>query len=315
MPIIGLTNRTAMFPELGTIRKGGPKTDPKKPGPDLDYFRFDTDDAEALAAFGVAFGADPREIEIILPFPTTDENFEAWREEYVASGLKHRCDGVTAIQWLRPDGQYSFEPIPCPGGCKQTGRLKVIIPALERFAYITVTTSSIWDIITIHQNLLALEMLRGNLRGIPMVLCRREREISTPSGSNGQRARRKKWLLSVEAKPEWVRLELAAQRQAALSPVSEPLMLDGGQTDDEEIALAVAPAPEMITDEQLAYLGVIIENLQRYGVTPERWRRGLQNVAGVDDPAELTNEQAAKVVHAFGKRLEALATEAQRKAA
>lgn len=319
--IRGLTDKGAMFPELGTIRKGGPKTEKTKPGPDLDYFRFHTDDSEALAVFKVAFGEEPREIEIVLPFPTTDENFEAWREEYVASGLKHRCDSVTAVQWLRPDGRYSFEPIPCPGGCKQTARLKVVIPALERFAYVTVTTTSIWDIITIHQNLLALEMLRGSLRGIPMMLRRIQREISTPA-SDGKRARRKKWLITVEAKPEWVRLELAAQRQAALPSLTEPLMLALGQVEEGDDLEGQAeadlkPVPEMITDAQLAQLIEIVSGLESLGVSQEQWRQGISNLTGgkADDLAELTNAEAAKVINSFSARLNELSAEGERAAA
>lgn len=297
MAIKGLTDRGPQFPELGVLRKGAKKVQENKPGADLDYFRFDTKDQDALEAFNDEFGDQPREIEIKLPFATTDENFEAWKEEYSAGGLKHRCDGETCTQWLdKKTGKYRFDPITCPGGCKQTGRLKVIIPALERFAFVTVTTTSIWDIIEIHRNLTALEMLRGSLRGIPMILCRRQREISTPS-DGGKRARRKKWLLSVEAAPEWVKLELKAQHQAALPPVTEPLMLGPGETDDDEdlepdahgpLGLEPEPAPEaepgdheteeeveMITPDQQSTLRSIIVQLRQLGVTNEKLAEGL----------------------------------------
>lgn len=321
MAIKGLTDRRAMFPELGVLRKGGPKTDPKKPGPDLDYFRFDTDDEEARAVFLEAFGDKPREIEIVLPFATVDDNFEAWREEYVASGLKHRCDGQTCVQWLDKSGIYRFDAIPCPtptaeqrknGGCKQTARLKVIIPALERFAYVTVTTTSVWDIMTLHQNLSALELLRGNLRGIPMILCRREREVSTPS-NDGKRARRKKWLLCVEAKPDWVRLELAAQQRAAL-PQVDALTLSAWEPEDEEDEAREDVAPEMITDAQLEQANSVIKQLRQFGVTNEQLAEGISNLTNgrADNTAELTNADAANVINAFSQRLKEKAAEAER---
>lgn len=234
MPIIGYTDRAAAFPEIAQIRKGAPKTDPKKPGPDLDYFRFVTPDASLASTFADAFGNQPQEIRFISPFNTTAEVFEAWREEYTASSLKHRCDGRTVVRSQLPNGTYTDEPKPCPGGCKQVGRLKIVIPTLKRLGFVTVHTTSIWDILTIYQNLVALEMLRGSLRGIPLVLRRVKRAISTPNG-NGQRARREKWLLTIEAAPDWVALELDAMQRAALPSANEPLMLTAGDALRPEI--------------------------------------------------------------------------------
>lgn len=235
MPIIGLTDQRAAFPEIGQIRKGAKKTDEKKPGPDLDHFRF-VADTETMRVFKQLFGDKPQEIRFMSPFDKTDQIFEAWKEEYTASSLKHRCDGVHCVD---PNGKYYDPPKPCPSGCKQTGRLKIVIRELNRLGYITVHTTSIWDILTIHQNLSAIEMLRGSLRGIPLVLKRVKRAISTPSGSNGNRARREKWLLSIEAAPEWVEKQLAGMQQTALlEAANEPLMLSAGniaeiEADDE----------------------------------------------------------------------------------
>lgn len=225
MPIAGLTDRHASFPEIGQIRKGAKKTDANKPGTDLDHFRF-VADTQTMRAFADAFGDKPQEIRFLSPFDTTAEVFEAWKEEYAAGGLKHRCDGQTCVTWLQPDGRYSTDPKPCPGGCKQVGRLKIVIRELARLGFVTVHTTSIWDILTIQQNLFAIELLRGSLRGIPLILKRVKRAISTPSGTNGQRARREKWLLSIEAAPEWVELQLTAMERAALPSADEPLMLN-----------------------------------------------------------------------------------------
>lgn len=247
MPIQGLTTKAASFVELGTIRKGGAKTDPKRPGPDLDYFRFVTADQEAADAFKEAFTDKPRSIEFVLPFESLEENYEAWREAYVASGLAHRCDGVTCVQWRDDKGKMQFGEKPCPtpseaerkaGGCKQVGRLKIIIPALKRFAYITVTTTSIYDIMTMYQNLLAIQMVSGTLRGVPMILRRTEKEISTPA-EGGNRARRKKWLLSIEPHPQWVEKKLLEQRNEAfglIEAAKAPLMIESGAVieDDDE---------------------------------------------------------------------------------
>lgn len=235
MPIKGLTERPASFPQIGILRKGAKKTEANKPGADLKYFRFVCEDTEAQNAFQAAFGAQPEEVEILMPFAKCDENFEAWKEEWAASSLIHRCDGEICVLWLdRTTGTYRTDPKPCPGGCKQTGRVKVIVPSLQRLAYVTVLTTSIWDIINIHENLLAIELLRGDLRGIPLILRRKPREISTPEIKDGKRTgkrmRRAKSLITIEAKPSWVALQLAAQQQSAL-PSAAPLLLPEGMPE------------------------------------------------------------------------------------
>lgn len=241
MPIVNLTTGVAGIPEIGKLRKGEAKPAPNKIGKDLTYFRFTTEDRAAMSAFHAHYGAEPREVRILVPSMTTEENFHAWKECWVASSLKHRCNGQTCVLWLKPDGQYSTDPIACPGGCKQVGRLKVVLPVLKRLAYVTVLTTSIWDIINIEQNLLAIQILRGDLRGIPMILQRREREISTPAvdakgNRTGGRVRRKKSLITIEAAPDWVEKQLDAQQRAALPTFTAPLMLTEGVTAEHEEA-------------------------------------------------------------------------------
>lgn len=236
MAILGLTDRPAAFPTIGVLRKGAPKPESgNKPGADLKHFRFDSDDEGATRLFTEHYGREPRSIRVFVPFKTAAENFEAWKEEWSASSLKHRCDGQTMVRWLTAQGRYSDEPKECTGGCKQVGRLNVIIPELRRMAFVTLQTTSTHDILQIHANLTALENARGDLRGIPLILKRSPREISTPA-DNGKRARREKWLITIEAAPSWVELQLTAQERAAL-PQAEPLALpswDGGDDDDDE---------------------------------------------------------------------------------
>lgn len=235
MPIKGLTDRPASFPQIGILRKGAPKPE-RGPGRDLKYFRFDTDDAEAARAFQTVYGDEPTSIRVYLPFATAAENFEAWQEHWTAGALQHRCDGQTCVLWL--NGQrYSQQAVPCPHAkldpsdrdrCKPAGRLKVVIPELRRLAYVTVLTGSVHDIIAITEQLAALESLRGDLRGVPMILRRTPRDISMP-GQGGKRTRVEKWLISVEAAPTWVDLQLAAQERAALP--MQPALLPAPSAD------------------------------------------------------------------------------------
>ena len=193
MPIKHLQlDRPAAFPCIGKLRKGGEKQTNAKGkevmGRDLDHFRFTTDDADAATAFGAYYGAEPKAINVFLPYATTDENFQAWLEEYRAGGLVRRCDGETCVFQRDAKGIAVTMPTPCSKscGCKQVGRLSVIVPELVRMAYVTVETHSVYDIIQLTENLQAAQAMRGDLRGIPFILSRREREISTPTGDGGR---------------------------------------------------------------------------------------------------------------------------------
>jgi len=240
-PIRGLTDRQAQFPCIGQLRKGAPKpADGKKPGADLTFFRvtFDERETETAAIFVKHYGDEPREIDVLLPFNVVDENLEAWRETYVAGGLVHRCDGERIWYEIDPETGERLvrngDPLKnCDGstGCKPTGRLKIIVPQLHRLAFLTVLTTSLHDIMNLYRQLEALLQINGKLAGVPLKLRRRPIKISTPSGEGGKRARREKWLLSIEADPAWVKAKLLAMQAAALP----------GNGLDEEIPLLEAP--------------------------------------------------------------------------
>lgn len=219
MPIHGLTTNTApAFPHLGELRKGEEKVSDNKPGKDLRHFRYTSKVyPESVKAFAQEFGNEPNHLTILLPYRTVDENFPTWRESWTASRLQHRCDGRTCVLSLSKDGKtYTHEPKPCPGGCKQIGRLTVIVPELLHAGFVgtvTVLTTSIHDIMEVHANLLSYQQMRGDLRGVEFVLSRVPRMITTPDGP-----RREKWLINIKAHHEWVVAQLAAMKQTAMLP-------------------------------------------------------------------------------------------------
>ena len=239
MPIKGLTEQ-ARFPTIGQLRKGAPKpSNGRAPGKDLDYFRFTSPDDGLEDAFRDAYGAEPRSLEVYLPYPSADENFEAYLEEYAASGLLRRCDGERLIMKREGGGEISAVERPCERGlpcqCKPAGRLTVILPKLEHFAVVMVLTTSKHDIMNLYGALKRYELVArhsgGDLTGIPFTLKRVPRRISTP-GKDGKRARREKWLLAIEPSPAWVSVQLQAARQRALSdgtvtPAGTPMLTDG----------------------------------------------------------------------------------------
>jgi hypothetical protein len=259
MAIKNLTGRGARLPEIGKLFKGAKKEKKVSQngreyetfGRELDYWRFESKDPLIMEAFNEAFTAklQPdeklREIPVYLPFPLASQNFEAWQEAYTAGGLSHRCDGETCVLWLDEKTQtYQSTPKPCPtlkmapekakrDGCKAVGRLQVVIPALNQLGFVTVETHSKNDILHLDAALQAYESLRSEgLRGIPMLLRRVQKSISTPG--DGKRARRDKWMIELKPHPEWAALYLDSQRQQALAAVASPLLLTTNLTEDDD---------------------------------------------------------------------------------
>ena len=259
MPIIGLSDRGLAFPEIGQIRKGAKKT-VNAPGKDLPYFRveFDAKEVDTIAAFTKQYGPTPTDINIVLPFNEIDRLWDAWLEAYTAGRLVARADGEK-FQYLvdtktgeqvvkngidlktgvaRPytagmivGYDYQNKPVKC----KETARLKIVIPELQRLAYMTVLTGSKNDIKNISSQLVAIQTfcagMGKGLGGTPLVLRRRPHEVSTPDPKDKtKRVRRTKYLLSIEADPEFVKRALIETKRLALpgnglslpSPQGEP---------------------------------------------------------------------------------------------
>jgi len=243
--IKGLTdNVIPRFPRLGKLRKGGEKpATGNKPGLELNYFRFTSENPAIVEAFHEAYGTQPAMLRVYLPYPSTEMNFSTWKEAWAAGGLVHRCDGETCQIWRTPDGKYSQVPKPCPGGCKEVGRLEVILPELFTagfVGYVTLETHSLHDLMNITATLEAVRQSAqdrpNGLQGIEFVLRRKKERISTPDG-NGGRASREKWLVSIEPVPSWAQTYLAMASSTLAIEAPRVDMLTGeimdGDEDDE----------------------------------------------------------------------------------
>jgi len=249
MPIKRLQGRAMMLPPIGKLYKGESKQKIKKSRPDgstyeietfgkeLDYWRFESEQRHVAEAFFNAFGAQPRYLPVFLPFMTPEENFQYWQESYTAGGLDHRCDGEVCSVWLdKTTGKYRTDPIECPTrkmtpeqakkvGCKDVGRLQVLIPALPELGFVTMETHSINDILFFIQSLPAYASLRPKtgLRHIPFILSRFQAEISTPR--ENKRVMTKKWLVSLRPDPNWSRDFLESQHQEMLTSGGGQLLI------------------------------------------------------------------------------------------
>lgn len=217
MPIAGLSNREPSFPRLGVIKKGGVKPQTgNRPGANLTFFRFDTDDTAAAALWKEAYPGEPREIHVFMAYPRPEQCFSAWKELWGKTGISHRCDGDRCVLHRKQDGSLSNEPVPCPGGCKEIGRLQVLLPALRRFGVVTVQTHSKNDIIELDGNLRAAYAQIGTLSGVPFVLKRAER-IITKRDSAGKPFQGPEWLLTLEVDSKWVEKKFLQMQEEAMN--------------------------------------------------------------------------------------------------
>lgn len=310
MPIKGLTDTgTRRFNEIGVIRKGGPKG-ANRPGKDLSYFRvvFYEGEEEAARRFQEVYGDRPREINVWLPFDTVSEVWDAWNEAYTAGALVHRCNGEWVDYARDPQtGEVLVRfgrdlktglPVPCTGEpvyfytnkkgeqvgvhCAPRGRLRVIIPELQRIAYLTVKTGSYNDVRNLSEQLNGFEDLTNyHLRSVPFRLCRQKKMVPTP-GPNGKTVRRPKWLLALEVHPDWAAAKVRAFQvavPAALPATTEAEPEGNGEPDgwdedvhagDEENGVIEAsvveesPPPEVSEGELEAFVRELRETLAEH---------------------------------------------------
>lgn len=272
MPIKGLTDRGVAFPQIGNIRKGA-KKEPNKPGADLQYFRVEFDEREtrAIAKFKSLYPDEkPTAMTVLLPFDQIERVWNPWREAYVAGALLHRCDGEFVNYAINPQtgevivkngADANGQPVKCNlqndpdkrKRCKPTGRLHVIVPELERLAYLVVHTTSIHDIANISNRLAAIkEINAGHIVGIPIVMYRKPVRISTPTGENGKRERRVKYLIDLEPDPEWVSRKIGALKFAAMPQLQQiAAPVDAGPSLENLSEYDADPDDDESTEDQI----------------------------------------------------------------
>lgn len=342
MPIKTMTDRGVGFAEIGSIRKGAEKTE-NKPGKDLEYFRveFSEGEDEAAEKFANHYKDEPKQLDILLPFNEIERCWDAWYEAYVSGAMIARADGEIYIyQRDQKTGDvlvqngldvhkgrpklFNKEDVVAtwtnkkdkevPVTCKPVGRLRVILPVLQRLAFLTLHTTSIHDIINISQQLEGIRKINdGKLVGIPIVMKRVPKMISTPR-KGGKRVRSKKWLVSLEADPSWVREKLQEMKIAALpgngmALLPEPEVIEGelvGPENDPDAPVIrfTSATLEKVVNENLAPNMKVAEEwlnssnlpLDADWETIERWlkafSRGIDNNDGREDFATIAANKA-----------------------
>jgi len=280
MPIRGLSTRedtTPRFPIIGKLRKGGPKQG-KRFGPDLDHFRFTSDDPEIEQEFHRIYGAEPDFLQVYLPFDTMEDNFSSWREQYGANGLvKIRCDGENWVNWV--DGpRYMRGQKPCPFAYKDTGhrcpkcelayvgRLSVILEPLWRAGHIglvTLETHSINDIGRIAGKLVQHEPLTGK----EFALFRRDTRIGVPI--KNRRAAVEKSLVYIELSQRWMVAQLEAAQDSAYAMLNghAPRLPEHSEPDAPTGMGHEPPEPPMQVEPEEE--GEVIATIEAEADTPD----------------------------------------------
>ena len=230
MPIKGLTDRDSIKPRLarlGKLRKGGEKTDPRKPGKDLPYFRPDLN-GEAQQAFVDAYGGEPKMVNAVLFYDTLEDNFSTWIECWDASGLVFRSDGEHWIIWREGDTyKRGKKPHRDHVDQKEIGRLEFLVPELVQQGFkgtVTLETHSKNDLLHITKILLAAEQERGTLKWAQFILRRVKESIGVPGYGDrkGQRSRADKWLVKIEPPRQMFDAMLDAPTDVVVEALPEP---------------------------------------------------------------------------------------------
>lgn len=270
MAIKGLTDRKSVTPRLtrlGKVKKGERNG---KQLIDLEYLRFvgeGPDKEELERVWFEAYGGQPVRIELLLPLPTMEENWKTWMEKWSGKqGLQHRCNGENLVQWLdhstmRHVLDYELKqkkPCPygaiwpeCKEGCKEIGRLTMILPpflAAGYAGYIVLETHSQHDLHNITSSLLDVEAKAKaarrpiGLQGIEFLLTRRLDTIGTRyTNKQGDlvKTTADKWMLHLDPTREWLQAQIGTVSQLALG--STPRIIE---VEAREALPAPEPEPE-----------------------------------------------------------------------
>ena len=315
--IKGLTDRVRSFvPTIGKLKKGEPKPAGKGMGRDTDHWRFSSDNQRATEIFKDLYGDDPVLLHVYLPFPTLDQNWETCKEAWGAGErLSHRCDGETCSKWRDADNKFHFEPKPCPGGCKEVGRLLVVLPEMvERGVggLITVETHSLNDIARLQSALLGIADLRAGesngLKGVKCLLRRKQSQIG-----NGQGGRRSAWLIALEPLDDtWTNtaqaLPFSERPGATVDEETGEVFVSSEDADGETIPANGNGKAAAITPEQKKRMGELMAQLYTKDEL-DGVRQSMQDIYGVSRRDDLTQAQAADLIadlerNAAGRQVE-----------
>lgn len=248
MPINDIEkNISPSLPRIGFLRKGAERS-PNEPGKDLDYFRLDCNDSKVREQFESFYGNFPKAVIIYLLSDHRQSAFSCWYEEWSKTKIVRRCDGEVQDKKLNQDGTYSTG-VPCEKSackCKATGRLFFIPHGISRLGYFQLSTTSIYDVARLSNELEGIKSLAGCLKGIPLKLYRANEEVMISMNGNKQRA--EKSLIHLEVHPKFVSRLMEISRDRALKGETVETVNDQQQNVDPETGEVYDVSPQALEE-------------------------------------------------------------------
>ena len=218
MTVYGIDDNESMIdaerPNLGHLRKGGPKG-PKSIGEDLlDHFRYEGPPA-LQQIFRQAYGEWPNFIRGYLAYadllapdgsiriPASQRNLQIHMKYYQGGKLVRLCDR-RIISQERKDAKSPLLPcaIECPGlargGCGQCRTdVKLYFCVTEFLAYgplpVIAHSTAVHDALRLTKHLAAIQEDHGAILGLPLILYRTPETVPNPFSSQ----RNTEWLLNL----------------------------------------------------------------------------------------------------------------------
>jgi hypothetical protein len=257
MAIKGMTDRVSLglvgLPNIGALRKGD-KNKNGQFGDDLDHFRFTSNRPGVEDAFYAYYaGGDRtskellRSVFVYLPYAEPEQNFQTCKEAYTAGAFMHRCDGEVMSSWRNKEGiVVTNDPRPCTGGCKEIGRLCVMLPGLWKqgyIGYVNIETHAKNDLPSIMKTLWDMyerRQLKGlDLRDLAFIVRRVPELISTPKSAKepSKRVRREKYWAEMQLKEANFKGAISGTQKAlnaAEEVLGEPEEAEPEQHEDNE---------------------------------------------------------------------------------
>lgn len=246
---------TLSLPDVAIIRKGDAKIEKEgkttRPGPDLrDRFRvvFRAGAEEYEKIFLSVYKTEkPERIRAMVLSQSVWDSWTWANEAYNAGRMVAKADDTHYIFKRNPttgvvevqDGEpftpfkpgdcitYTYvregKPVPVSLKVKTNARLRLFLPELGRLVQFTLKTTSYYDRMQIEQQLASIQAMsndlnHGNAAGVPFFIYRMPQEITWNKPEGGAQ-RVEKWLINIEADPDWVRA--AVQRLAGFALTGE----------------------------------------------------------------------------------------------
>jgi hypothetical protein len=220
------------FPEVGILRKGGPKEKGKsKDGREIEVMGKDLNDrfrsvfhpgtADIQKRFFDVYQTyTPATVQAMMPFRSVWRNWTCFYEAHQGGCMLAKADDERVISLRHPatkeyiirNGQPAMPftpgtPLEYNGQAiklKPVGRLRLFLPKMRRFVTFLLKTTSFYDRLNVEQNLAAIQAVAdvinsGNAAGIPFLVYRRQTEITW------KQSRIHKWLvyLEIDAESDW----------------------------------------------------------------------------------------------------------------